>query len=85
MQERSKKIQGFVRSKLNFRERLRKKIRDKAISRAQTRIILAGKRPEEFELDMLEVIVKEEEDNIKQNIREKGLLAIALALGLGWL
>lgn len=85
MQEHDNKVLGFVRTKLNFRERLRRKIRDKAISRAQTRIILAGRRPEDFELDMLEVIVKEEEDNIKQNIREKGLLAIALALGLGWL
>lgn len=56
-------------------------IREKAISRAQTRILLAGRKAEEFAEEELEIIVKEEEDKIKSNIREKGLLAVLAALG----
>lgn len=58
-------------------------IREKAISRAQTRILLAGKKPEDFSEDELEIIVKEEEDKIYGNIKEKGLMAVAAALGFG--
>lgn len=58
-------------------------IRDKAISRAETRILLAGKRPTDFSEDELEIIVKEEEDKIYGNIKEKGLLAAIAALGFG--
>jgi len=50
-------------------------VREKAIGRAQTRILLAGKKADEFSEEELEVIVKEEEDKINSNIKEKGLLA----------
>lgn len=56
-------------------------VRDKAISRAQTRILLAGKKAHDFTEEELEIIVKEEEDKIKGNIKEKGLLAVLAALG----
>jgi site-specific recombinase XerD len=59
-------------------------IREKAISRAQTRILLAGRKAEDFSEDELETIVKEEEDKIKGNIRDKGLLAVLAAFGLNW-
>lgn len=59
-------------------------IRDKAISRAQTRILLAGRKAHEFSEDELEIIVKEEEDKINSSIREKGLLAVLVALGFNW-
>ncbi len=58
-------------------------VREKAISRAQTRILLAGKKTDEFSEEELEVIVKEEEDKINSNIKEKGLLAVLAALGYG--
>lgn len=57
-------------------------IREKAIKRSETRILLAGRKPEEFKSEELEVIVKEEEDKIKSHIREKGLLAVLALLGL---
>ena len=59
-------------------------IREKAISRAQTRILLAGRKAEEFAEHELEIIVREEEDKIKSSIREKGLLAVLVALGFNW-
>lgn len=66
------------------KQNIKQKIRDKAISRAETRIILAGKKPEDFEDSDLEVVVKEEEDKLKQQLKEKGLLAMMVVLGLGW-
>ena len=57
-------------------------VRNKAISRAQTRIIIAGGEPSTFSEEDLEIIVREEEDKIKSSIREKGLLAVLALLGL---
>ena len=64
------------------KDKLKQKIRDKAISRAKTRIILAGKTPEDFNAQELEVIVKEEEDKIMGSAKEKGLLVLLSLLGL---
>lgn len=60
----------------------RKMIREKAIDRARTRIIVAGNDPRKMNQDDLEIIVKEEEDKLKGSIREKGLLAVLALLGL---
>ncbi|MBT8114680.1 MAG: hypothetical protein KJP04_04840 [Arenicella sp.] len=57
-------------------------IREKAISRARTRIVVAGGDPASFSQNDLEVVVKEEEDKIKGSIKEKGLLAVLALLGL---
>lgn len=59
-------------------------IREKAIDRARTRIIVAGNDPRNFTSEDLEIVVKEEEDKIKQSIKEKGLLAVLAALGLNF-
>lgn len=59
-------------------------IREKAISRAKTRIVLAQKSPDDFSPEELEVIVQEEEAQIYANIREKGLLAVLAVLGLNF-
>lgn len=64
---------------------IRNKIRDKAISRAETRILLAGRKAEEFSEEELEIIVREEEDKINSSIKSKGILAALAILGLGWL
>lgn len=57
-------------------------IRNKAIDRARTRIIVAGSDPRTISAEDLEIVVKEEEDKIKGSIREKGLLAVLALLGL---
>ena len=65
-------------------KRYRRLIRDKAISRARTRIIVAGGKPANFSQEDLEVIVREEEDKIKGGIKEKGLMAVLALLGLNF-
>jgi len=57
-------------------------IREKAIDRARTRIIVAGNDPRKMSQEDLEVVVREEEDKIKSSIRDKGLLAVLALLGL---
>ena len=57
-------------------------IREKAISRAKTRIVLSKSRPEDFSPEELEVIVQEEEAKIYTSIKEKGLFAILEVLGI---
>ena len=59
-------------------------IREKAIDRARTRIIVAGGDPMKFSQDDLEVVVREEEDKIKSSIREKGLLAVLAFFGINF-
>jgi len=66
-------------------KKYRTMVREKAISRARTRIVIAGGRPEEFSSEDLEVIVREEEDKIKGSIKEKGVMAILALLGLNFL
>ncbi len=60
-------------------------IREKAIDRARTRIIVAGNDPRKMSQQDLEVVVKEEEDKLKGSIKEKGLLAVLALLGLNFL
>ena len=60
-------------------------VREKAIDRARTRIIVAGNDPKKMSQQDLEVVVKEEEDKIKGSIRERGLLAVLALLGLNFL
>lgn len=61
-----------------------KKIRNKAIERARTRIYLHGRKPEDYDEDVLEVIVKEEEDKLISEYKSRGLMALITALGLSF-
>lgn len=65
-------------------QKYRSVIRNKAIDRARTRIIVAGSDPRQISAEDLEIVVREEEDKIKSSIREKGLLAILALLGLNF-
>lgn len=64
--------------------RFKSAIRNKAIKRAETRIILAGRQPQDFDEQDLEIIVQEEEEKLKSEIRDKGLFAVLAMLGLSW-
>ena len=66
-------------------QRYQSAIREKAIKRAETRIIIAGRTPQDLTPEDLEIVVQEEEDKIKSEIKEKGLLAVLALLGLSWL
>ncbi|WP_240612789.1 hypothetical protein [Alteromonas flava] len=61
--------------------KIKQSIRDKAIDRARTRIVLMQRKPEDFSPDELEVVVQEEEAKLYSAIKEKGLLAILAVLG----
>lgn len=63
-------------------KKYRSVIREKAINRARTRIVVAGGDPASFSQNDLEVVVKEEEDKIKGSMKEKSLLAVLALLGL---
>jgi phosphopantothenate synthetase len=65
------------------KDKFKQAIRDKAIKRAYTRIVLAKAKPEDFATEELEVIVQEEESKIYSAIKEKGLLAVLAVLGIG--
>ena len=63
-------------------DKYRSAIREKAISRARTRIVVAGGDPAKFDQNDLEIVVREEEDKIKGSVKEKTLLAVLALLGL---
>lgn len=71
-----------LKTELNLKKKVATKVREKAIKRAETRIMLAGKTPADFNEAQLEVLVKEEEDKIFNSYKEKGLLVLASLLGL---
>ena len=68
----------------NIPERYKSAVRDKAIKRAETRIILAGKTAQDFNPQDLEIIVQEEEEKLRSEFKEKGLFALLALLGLSW-
>ena len=57
-------------------------IREKAISRAKARIALSGRSPSALSEEELEIIVKEEEDKVKQLIYASGLGVAMVLLGI---
>lgn len=67
----------------NIPKKIKTAIRNKAIDRARTRIIVAGRKVEDLSEEDLEVVVAEEEEKLITNYKEKGLLAIIGILGLG--
>jgi hypothetical protein len=65
-------------------QKISRRLREKAIARAETRILLAGRKPADFSHDELEIVVQEEEGKVKSEIKEKGVLALLALLGLSW-
>ena len=65
-------------------KRFKSRLREKAIARANTRILLAGRKPQDLSTDDLEIVVQEEEGKVKGELKEKGVLALLALLGLSW-
>lgn len=81
--EDEQKPRNFLRRNYRkVRQKYAGKIRDKAIERARTRILLHGRAPEDYRPEVLEVIVKEEEDKIISEYKSRGIVALMAALGL---
>lgn len=57
------------------------RLREKAIEKAKVRIVLHGRSVEDYSPDDLEIIVKEEEDKLREGLKNKGLYAVMAFLG----
>ena len=64
-------------------EKYRTNIREKAIERARSRLILAGKKVGDLDEESLEHLVKEEEDLIISKMKNSAGVAILALLGIG--
>ena len=71
-----------ARQKERVQQAYRSRIREKAITQTKSRILLAGKKVEEFDPEALETIVKEEEDKVKSGLLKSAGLAVLVILGL---
>ncbi|MCP3428007.1 hypothetical protein [Opacimonas viscosa] len=67
----------------DIKDKYRQVIRDKAIEKAEVRIILCDRDLSEFTEEELEIVVQEEERKIYSAIKEKGVLAVLAVLGIG--
>jgi hypothetical protein len=59
-------------------------IRAKAITTAETRILLAGRHIEDFSESEFNVIAKEEEDKILSDYKNKGFMMVGVLFGLSF-
>lgn len=59
-----------------------KHLREIATSRAEKRIVAEGNKVENVSADDLEVMVQEEEDKLKDEMQQQGILALLALLGL---
>ena len=64
-------------------EKYRTNIREKAIERVRSRLILAGKKVGDLDEESLEHLVKEEEDLIISKMKSSAGVAILALLGIG--
>lgn len=62
--------------------RYRSKIRERAITQTKARIALSEKKFDDFTEDELEVIVQDEEDKVKGNLKQSAVVALLIVLGL---
>ena len=74
------KAVGNVKDKLL--DKYRGKIRERAITQAKARIALSDKTLEELSEDELEVIVYDEEQKVKTALKQSGVVALLITLGL---
>lgn len=63
-------------------KRYNKHLREIATSRAEKRIVAEGSKVEDVSADDLEVMVQEEEDKLKDEMQQQGILALLALLGL---
>lgn len=63
-------------------DKYRNKLREKAIERSKVRIALAGRKVGEFDQAELEIIVKEEEEKLRNQLLGSVGVAALLVLGI---
>jgi hypothetical protein len=75
-------IKVFKNTKTSISNKVRLKIRSKAMSNAQSRIIASGGNIDKLSSDDLEVLVKEEEDKLVAGYKDKGIMFLLALVGL---
>lgn len=78
-------IKLIKNTKDSLSKRVRLKVRKKAFSNAQSRIIASGGNIDQLSADDLEVLVKEEEDKIISAYKDKGIVFLLALIGLDFL
>ncbi len=67
------------------KEKLRLRLREKAIMRTRARLIESRVDIEELSDEELEVIIRDEEDKLLDEYKTKGLIALLALLGISWI
>ena len=81
MKNKISDLQEFIDKQ---RDSVKKKVRQKAISRTESNLILNGRSIEEISDDDLEHLIADEEDKIWQTMITSGVAAIAAIFGIAW-
>jgi hypothetical protein len=75
-------LNPITNTKDKILDKYRSKIRERAITRAKARIALSDKKLSDFTEDELEVIVQDEEEQVRNTLKQSGVVALLLVLGL---
>ena len=78
-------IKIFKDTQNSLSKKVRLKIREKAFSNMQYRVIASGGNIDKLSSDDLEVLVKEEEDKIISAYKDKGIVFLLALIGLDFL
>ncbi len=68
-----------------YREKIRLKLREKAILRTKARLIENRIEIDELSDEEIEVVIKDEEDKILDEYKTKGIIALLALLGISWI
>jgi len=67
------------------KEKLRLRLREKAIMRTRARLIESRVDIDELSDEELEIIIKDEEDKLLDEYKTKGIIALLALLGISWI
>ena len=81
MKNRFTELQVFID---NQKDSVKKKVREKAISRTESNLIYNGRSIDEISDEDLEHLIADEEDKIWQTMKTSGIAAIAAMFGIAW-
>ncbi len=68
-----------------YREKIRLRLREKAILRTKARLIENRIEIDELSDEEIEVVIKDEEDKILDEYKTKGIIALLALLGISWI
>lgn len=66
------------------KDSVKKKVRERAISRTESNLIYNGRSIDEISDEDLEHLIADEEDKIWQTMKTSGIAAVAAIFGIAW-